>query len=390
MKILIVGGGLGGMMLAACCQRRGLDYLLMEKSPDFAREGYSLGMWINGRRLFEKLGATDRFDAAAIPIGDYFIRDLRGRLLRHLDLREFVRRYGMGYSQISRRLLHELLMEKVDRSRIETGRKWTAVVSEKEFDVIVGADGVHSDVRAAAFDSSPGRFTGWRAWYAWIDARFVERGTMTEYLGAGKSIALFDDGARTLAMFFAHLPPPPVLRGRAGVGAERRLATETPTLALLRSTRGGEEIRSVFASDLTLLPGVLDGLSDSDIMSTDVARVNLQNWVRDRFVLLGDAAHGFEPHTGMGASLAMEDAYVLAEELEKAANGQPLAKALGNYQVRRQPRVAIARRLNGRIDRLTFTRSRLGRRFADWAIPFIPAQAFLADYFQLFDEQVLS
>jgi 2-polyprenyl-6-methoxyphenol hydroxylase-like FAD-dependent oxidoreductase len=122
------------------------------------------------------------------------------------------------------------------------------------------------------------------------------------------------------------------------------------------------------------------------VMSTDLASVQMKRWIQNRAVLLGDAAHAFEPHTGLGASMAMEDAYVLANEIALVTSQYPLTTALNNYQRLRQQRVAVAQRLNWKIRTFAFIRTKTMRSIANFLIPPMPQSLFTHSYFKLFDE----
>jgi 2-polyprenyl-6-methoxyphenol hydroxylase-like FAD-dependent oxidoreductase len=376
MKILIVGGGLGGMMLAAVLEQRGVSYDLIEQSDKETDQGYSLGVWCNSRGLFENLGLINEFDHLGTRIHTYDIRDHSGRLLKAFRFDPFYRRYGMAYTQVNRQQLRQLLSSRVDPKRVSYNTTFSAFnqspdhaeveLSEgrtKQYDLVVGADGVHSHVRDLAFGKSLQTFTGWRAWYVWIDARFRKPAGMTEFVGPGRCLGIFDDGDRALAIFFAAHPPktPDDPAGR---------------IALLKH---------IFQNELASLPGALDTARDDEVMSTDLAVVRIKRWVKGRVVLLGDAAHAFEPHTGLGASMAMEDAYVLANEVALASRTYPLEQALRNYETIRQERVAVALHLNWKIRTFAFIRSKPMRSIVNLLIPRMPENLFTKSYFKLFD-----
>jgi 2-polyprenyl-6-methoxyphenol hydroxylase-like FAD-dependent oxidoreductase len=375
MKILIVGGGLGGMMLAASLEQRGLDYHLIEQSPEEKDQGYSLGVWCNTRRLFQKFGLEKQFDELGMKIHTYDICDCSGRVLKNFRFDSFYARYGMAYTQVNRRQLRQLLQLKTHPDRISFATKLLGLKQfpdyvdvsfsngqTKQYDVVVGADGVHSLVREHAFGKSLQNFTGWRAWYVWIDKRFRTAG-MTEFLGPGRCVGIFDDGDRLLAIFFATCDP------RESDDPSSRLA----------------HLKKIFHHELATMPGALDGVSDDDVMSTDLASIHMKRWVQGRVVLLGDAAHAFEPHTGLGASMAMEDADALANELARFSTDAQLTAALNNFQNKRQKRVAIAQRLNRRIRMFAFIKSKPMRSLANLLIPHIPQGLYTKEYFTLFD-----
>jgi 2-polyprenyl-6-methoxyphenol hydroxylase-like FAD-dependent oxidoreductase len=377
MRILIVGGGLGGMMLAAALQQHGLDYELIEQSPEHHDQGFSLGVWCNTRRLFQNLGMQNQFNRLGTPIHTYDICDGSGRLLKAFRFDPFYLRYGMAYTQVNRRELRQLLLTRVDPNRVSFNTSLLAITQSpgnteaklsdgrsKQYELIVGADGVHSFVRELAFGKSLQTFTGWRAWYVWIDKRFRKPAGMTEFLGLGRCLGIFDDGDRALAIFFASCPP-------------STADDPAPRVALLKN---------LFHEELECLSGALDAVREDEVMSTDLATVGMKRWVKGNVVLLGDAAHAFEPHTGLGASMAMEDAYVLAEKIARVSSDYPLALALRNYEMLRKQRVAIAQRLNWKIHTFAFIRSPWARSIANLVIPCMPQQPFTRSYFDLFDE----
>lgn len=373
MKILIVGAGLGGMMLAACLQRQGIDYQLIEKSPDGQQQGFSLGVWHNTRELFAHLQLEDSLDALGSRMHLYQVRDDSGRLLRSVTFAELYARYGMAYTQVNRTKLRQLIATKVDRTKISFGQKITAITQHPDRvdvtfadgsattgDVLVGADGVHSFVRDCIFCRGLQKFFGWRAWYVGIDHRYQSRNGMVEFVGAGRCLSLFDDEDYCLAIFFACRK---FGKGKAAL------------------------LKKLFHRELRQLPGCLDGISDDQIMATDLARVDRNDWVRDRVVLIGDAAHAVEPHTGMGGAMAMEDAYVLAEQLATAGN---IATALNTYQSLRIPRMKVIRRLTKGIGMFAFMRSAILRKTANLIIPHLPQSMYYSGYYRLLDESVVA
>jgi 2-polyprenyl-6-methoxyphenol hydroxylase-like FAD-dependent oxidoreductase len=377
MKILIVGAGLGGVMLAACLQRRGIDYQLIEKSPNGQQQGFSLGIWHNTRQLFQYLQLEDSLDALGSRMHSYEVREDSGRLLRHVNFAELYARYGMAYTQVNRRKLRQLVVSKIDSTKIAYGQKITAINQHSDRvevvlsdgstatgDVLVGADGVHSFVRDCSFCSGLQKFFGWRAWYVGIDHRYQSPNGMVEYVGAGRCLSIFDDEDYTLTIFFA----------------QRALGQDNgPDKAA--------QLKKLFHRELRHLPGCLDGIPDDRIMATDLARVDSNDWVRGRVVLIGDAAHAVEPHTGMGGAMAMEDAYVLAEQLATSAD---VATALNNYQRLRIPRIKVIRRLTKGIGMFAFMRSAVLRRAANLVIPYLPQSVYYSGYYRMLDESVVA
>src|SRR5690348_6614057 len=121
MRVLIVGGGIAGLTLAAFLERSAIDYEIVEKSPSWDIPGFSLGMWSNGRHILQKLGLADRYDREGVRIAKYRIYTGTGRLLREYNLKDFYVRYGTAYTHIRRAHLHDWLLSKISSIKVFLG-----------------------------------------------------------------------------------------------------------------------------------------------------------------------------------------------------------------------------------------------------------------------------
>ncbi|MEK7574934.1 MAG: NAD(P)/FAD-dependent oxidoreductase [Patescibacteria group bacterium] len=378
MKILIVGAGVGGLTLAGFLKDSAIDFELIDKKADESPQGFSLGLWNNGRNILAKLGLAERFDYLGSRIRHYRVCDGKGELLKKYDLSEFYSEYGVAYTHIDRAALYKLLLDltplekinfKTEISQIKQKSEKIEVAFSngeiKEYDLVVGADGIHSQVRELAFAGSYELFDNWRVWYAWIDNTFKQNAAVTEYIEPGEFVGVFDVGSRTLAVLIA------------------------PAKHSVWDDVAGrlERLNKLFKNE-SVLSGFLRNLKNEDISPTDLSHVKMKRWVNGRSVLLGDAAHGFEPHAGLGASMAMEDGYVLAGELIKVSETYSIEKALENYQKIRAKRVGIARTLTNRMRAWAFVKSRPLRKIINILIKLIPQSFFVNKYHQLLREEI--
>jgi 2-polyprenyl-6-methoxyphenol hydroxylase-like FAD-dependent oxidoreductase len=117
------------------------------------------------------------------------------------------------------------------------------------------------------------------------------------------------------------------------------------------------DLAATFSEYEWLLPAVFERLSVDDVWHGDSYRVSADPWVDGRVALLGDAAHAMHPVSGMGAALAMEDAYVLADEL--AEREDAIEARLRDYVGRRRSRVRKLQRSARLSTRFVFTESKL-------------------------------
>jgi 2-polyprenyl-6-methoxyphenol hydroxylase-like FAD-dependent oxidoreductase len=196
-------------------------------------------------------------------------------------------------------------------------------VEDLAADLVVGADGIHSQVRRERFGEFRPRYMGYRSHRLIMD-NVAGVGCFTEYLGRGQRIGLVPIGRNRLYVW--------------------------TTFNSLREARPGLDIRSMF-SQFTHEPvrRLFASLPAPDsIIVTEIEELMVDQWFRASAVLLGDAAHAMTPNIGQGAGMAMEDAAVLAEELAGAGE---IEHALGNYARRRRPRVESVMRVSREVGR---------------------------------------
>jgi 2-polyprenyl-6-methoxyphenol hydroxylase-like FAD-dependent oxidoreductase len=379
MKILIVGAGIGGLTLAAFLQDSNIEYEIIEKSTDWNHQGFSLSLWNNGRHILCKLGLQDIFDKNSTRINDYYIYNGKGKLIRKYSLSDFYSSYGIALNLTSRADLHNWLIGKVDQSKIQMNTSVEEVVQKdnksivrfstgetQEYDLVVGADGIHSNIRHLVFGGEIKASNVWRVWYMWVPNKFNTKATVTEYVEPGAFISLFDSGEKTLAII---------------AGLSNHIIWDDPKGRI-------ERLKNTFKSESVVVPHIFETLKDEEINPADLMHVRLKTWVKDKVVLLGDAAHGFEPHAGIGGSMAMEDGYVLAAELMKVSDSYSLQEALKKYEKQRKRRVDIAYRLTWKMKTWGLIRSKVLRRFINFCAPFFPESYFVKDYNTLLKEEI--
>ncbi len=379
MKILIVGGGIGGLTLAAFLEGSDVEYEIVEKASDWFHQGFLLGLWDNGRDILKKLHLEEKFDALGSRVQKYSIRDGKGRVLRDYALNEFYANYGTAITLLKRVDLHSLVLQKINPSRLtmslsvkdifqtEEGVSVTFTDGQtKKYDLVVGADGVHSQVRSLFFKDVIETYYNWRVWCVWIDNKFDVPASITEYLETRALAIVFRAANKTMAWFVA------------------------PTDHALWDKPEGrvQRLQELFKDETFLVPDAFTNVSDEEVLPTDLVELKLKKWTKGRVTLLGDAAHSFGPHAGIGSSMAMEDAYVLAGELMQVGEMQSLSVALANYEKKRKRRIRIAERLSKRLKFWILAKRRFFRKFVDLLIPYVPASYLTNDYNLLLREEI--
>lgn len=212
--------------------------------------------------------------------------------------------------------------------------------SRATFDALVGADGQLSQVRALRFGPGGVTYTGATSWLYMAPPVVAFPEEINDLFGQGRYIGAIPDGNDRLCPYFmlqapARRPDPP----------ERRV----------------QVLRREFADFGWAMPALLTSMDDPGaIYHPDIYGVSLDRWHAGRVALLGNAAHAFVP--GFGAAMALEDAWVLAEEL-RTVGRSGVERALASYVDRRRPRIARVRRSSTFLEEFTIpSRSWRARR----------------------------
>ncbi len=375
MKVLIVGGGIAGFALAAFLRDTSIECHIVEKNRDWSHEGFLIGLWDNGRDILKKLELAERLDAKGSRVRTNTFRDGAGREIRRFNLSPFYSEYGGAVTIIGRGDIHAWLRER-SAAPVRMGMELTGLAQDEEsvratfadgttetYDVVIGADGVRSRTRELVFSSHAETYTNWRAWYVWIETQLNAPDAITEYIEGGECITVFTAGGRTLATMFA------------------------PADHNAWDTKEGrvERLKTLFNDETSLVPRIFEHVRDEDVLPTDLADVHLSVSAQGRVALIGDAAYSTGPVAGLGSSMALEDAYVLAAELQKTTD---VFAALKAYDLARRPRRAIARRLSLFMRSGSFVSSRGIWAIAKQVVRWIPDRIALRDYRTLLEQEI--
>ena len=351
MRVLIVGAGVAGLALAGLLARQGHEPVLVDKRPETADPGYAIALWPQGTRVLHALGAHDAFVRRSEPMRRYCLQDASGQRIGSYDAHELTARFD-PVGCIERAALLELIESASDgaiglRHGLSVERLVQADAhvdvdfsdgSRGSFDLVVGADGMHSRVRELLAGRLAERDTGWGCFVWWGDAALVDRGVTSETWGAGRFLGLYPCRDRVCVIVGAPLD---VLQPAQHEGRGDRLRRLLAPL--------GVPLDALFAR----------APRDSEALYLwPMADVRAPRWVHGRVALVGDAAAGFLPTAGIGASMALESAAVLADELSRS-DAAHLPNALALYVKRRCPRVLAAQDQSRWLARAVFMRSPL-------------------------------
>jgi salicylate hydroxylase len=338
LRIALVGGGIGGLTAALALSRKGFEIHVFEQSSELSEIGAGIGISPNAVKVLRALGLEQAlrargFESQAIAGRDW----TTARASFDISLQGAEARFGAPHVQIHRADLIDILANAAAsacdihlNSRCIAVSSWgdTARLAfdderRETFDLVVGCDGIRSQVRAALHGADVPRFTGNVCWRALIATTNLPPGHVqphtTLWTGAGGHVVTYFVRGGALVNVVAVREMADWVEESWSVAADaRELVNAFP---------------DVHGDLRTLLERADDcfkwGLFD---------REPLPAWSSGRVTLLGDAAHPMLPFLGQGAAMAIEDAYVLAREL--ARSRESIAGALRAYEAERIPRTA--------------------------------------------------
>lgn len=367
---LIAGAGIGGLAAGIALRQAGWRTRIFERAATPRELGFALNLAPNAMRSLAALGLAERLSAEGHVTTDVELRTPSGRVLKRLNVAVAL---GESPSSVApRQALHGALLDATPADDLSLdseavgfhndGGRVTLTCRNGQSasgDLLVGADGLRSAIRAALHpDGPPLRRSG----YYGIRGLAYDAG---HHLGDLSAIAYLGHRVESTTVrasasavyWYLSLPAEDVAGEDRGLrDLVRRIAArfERPLRAITEATRD-EDLR-------------IDELFDRD---------PIEQWGRGPVTLLGDAAHPMLPHTGQGAAQALEDAVALGIVLARAGDIEP---ALRRYERVRAARTGKIVRSGRQIARFSTTRSRAFDWFRARVIPFVPTKPMVAAF----------
>ncbi|MEU5880993.1 FAD-dependent monooxygenase [Spirillospora sp. NPDC047279] len=327
MNVLISGAGIAGISVACWLRRHGFTPTVVERGATIRAGGYKVDVRGAALQVVERMGVLDEIRNMRTDVRVGSVVNAAGKRVASMDGDTFGGRVH-GDAEVLRGDLHWLLYERTrdeveylfDESitALDEGDEGVEVTfasgRRRVFDLVVGADGLHSITRELVFGPEEDYLTHlghYISIFSVPNHLGLDREELT-YVGPGRTALTYStakgDGAKAMFLFSADEP----LTCRDRAEQERVL-------------------REAYAEEGWEVPNLLRGMAEApDFYFDSLSQVRMDRWSKGRVVLLGDAAYCASPASGQGTSLALVGAYVLAGEL--AAAGGDIAAGFEGYE----------------------------------------------------------
>ena len=331
---VVVGGGIGGLTAAVALRQAGWRVTVLERAARFGEIGAGITLLSNGLRCLDVIGLGDAVRGSGLPMLAIGMRTAAGRWLSRIDGdgTDLEARMGTTTLTIHRAVLHKILRDALPTEALIPGVATTSINGGADggpaevcfrhrdqdallrAELVVGADGVHSWVRAQRWPDAPAPvYSGSTTWRAVATSSSAAVTEMSLSWGQGTEFGVM-----------------PLLDGRTYWYAAAN-ADEAQ-----RNPGELEELRRRFGTWHEPIPAVLAHTEPQAVLRHDIYRLpKLDSYHRGSVVLLGDAAHAMTPNLGQGGGQALEDAIVLAAAVSRTRD---VATALAHYDHERRAR----------------------------------------------------
>jgi salicylate hydroxylase len=336
MRVLVAGGGIGGLTTAIALRHQGIDALVLEQAEVMAEIGAGIQLASNAAIVLRELGLEQAMRAVGVKPQSYDYRDLgSGRMLYQAPLGdEAAERYGAPMYNIHRADLVQLLFDAVPPEAKRLGARCVGMSQDKDgvevrlqtgevlrADALVGCDGIHSAVRQHLRGNEEKHFANILMWRSLVPAERLEGLGLEErgnyWFGPGRTLITYWVRPKNLYSILASVPAHEV---------QRESWTESGDISeMLRSFDDAEPRARAMLEQCK-----------STFITGMYYRDPIDSWTSGRITLLGDAAHPMVPFLAAGAGQSIEDAWTFARVLARRQDDVP--GALLEYEQRRLPR----------------------------------------------------
>jgi 2-polyprenyl-6-methoxyphenol hydroxylase-like FAD-dependent oxidoreductase len=363
-RILVVGGGIGGLSVAAASRKLGLDVTVFEQAREIREVGAGVGLWSNAMASLDELEVGGLVRRGCIPIRTVCGSNARGKTLSKFDLAELGPDFeGAACYVVLRAHLLAALATRVPADSIVTASRVLRVDASEQGvrvhfedgrtevgDLVVGADGIHSVVRPTVVGPDATRYSGQTCFRGIARIAPPEPGILREVQGRGQRASVCPVDENTVYWWTAFNAPPNEI---VPVGERKQRLT------------------AIYSKWPFGIRDAIEATPEESILQNDlIDRAPVRTYVRGRTALVGDAAHPTTPNLGQGANMAIDDVIVLARALRSQAS---VPAALERYQRERLKRTRLVVQRSWNFGRMMRWDSPIGVAIREWMMRSTPA-----------------
>lgn len=365
-KIAIIGGGIAGLTFARCLTTKNYDIHIFEKKEQFGEIGAAISVFPNALCVMDELGLLEEILNNSGQFKKVYLKTDKGTILSKSEPKS-----DYPVICIHRADLHGILLKNIDvnlynnyslkdLSPLEHGQISLSFDNgeTREFDAVIGADGVHSVVRKHIINDGEPIFRGYNIWRGVVKTNF-DIGYASETFGKGQRVGIV-----------------PIKDGVYGWWAtcnEEYMQDDNP-----EDTK--DKLNRLFGDWHSPISDLIDN-TENILKNSSIDRKPHRGWTKGNVTLIGDAAHPSTPNLGQGGCMAIEGAYILAKSIQKHGLTK---KAFDRYEELQYPRsenIVIESLKLGKMGQITNPILIALRNFAFKVMPSSVAMKMIDKYF---------
>ncbi len=322
-KITIIGAGIGGLTTAIALIQKGFEVEIFENSPAFKKAGSGINLAINAMQIYKELGVYDDILLQGNYTNSMNALNKKLKVLTSAKLQKFEEKYKVKTVAIHRASLHEILLNHIGNTKIHLNKKLKSLEQNNgnvnlvfedgtshNATLVIGADGIHSNVRKSIFKNTELRDAKQVCWRgiskARIDKKYKKE--LNEIWGKGNRFG------------FVHITP-----------------EEVYWFGLINKDKfksKDEDLQQIFSDYPQTVKNIIAETDKKEILCNEIWDLKpIDKWYNGNVCLLGDAAHATTPNLGQGACQAIESAMALSICLKEENN---IETAFYKYQLIRK------------------------------------------------------
>ena len=346
-KGIIIGAGIGGLTTALALMRKGIDVTVFEQANEIQEVG--AGIWVapNGLNVYDALGIATDIVKAGKTLDKINVVDIKGKPISTIDSAKIKAKHAFATVAIHRATLQSILASYIPADKIMLNKKFSSYQQSEnsiiaqfedgtiaEADFLINAEGIKSKAREQIHTGIPLRYAGQTCWRFVTELDLPESGNMYEIWSnkKGLRVGYSKINDRQVYVYITNFEKS---GGKDNVKTIR------------------EDLLNVCDAFPPIVKQLILSTNEKSILRNDIFDFKpIKKWTDRRMALIGDAAHATTPNLGQGACQAIEDAFVIAQELSLNPD---IETALKKYEEKRMKKATYITNTSWQFGKITNT-----------------------------------